>query len=58
MQKSAQLSDYTVQQLFIYFLFNLGRPLSETLFFRGVQQLQTNLNILKVYNKRVLFITK
>ena len=58
MQKSAQLSDYTVQQLFIYFLFNLGRPLSETLFFRGVQQLQTNLDILKVYNKRVLFITK
>ena len=58
MQKSAQLSDYTVQQLFIYFFFNLGRPLSETLFFRGVQQLQTNLDILKVYNKRVLFITK
>ena len=31
--------------LFIYFLFTLGIPLGETLFFRGAQQLQTHQNI-------------
>ena len=35
--------------LFIYFFFTRGRPLSETLFFRGARQLQKNINILKSY---------